>query len=145
MGVYEAQGLGKVIKFVTIIGAKPQFVKPVVLSRLVRSKPWKDQFQEILVHTGQHYDVNMSHCDLSYASSDEEADGVVYQDKFNTLAWKISGIINGILSKKYLSDTYLVKPFHKNMRTKIGKMPKFVGHYPNIKLEVINHSQAAFL
>lgn len=47
-------------KIITIIGARPQFIKAAVLSRLIRSDRWKDKFTEILIHTGQHYDVNMS-------------------------------------------------------------------------------------
>lgn len=47
-------------KIFTIVGARPQFVKAAVLSRLVRSDEWSDTFTEVLVHTGQHYDQNMS-------------------------------------------------------------------------------------
>lgn len=45
------------IKIVTIVGARPQFVKAAVVSRALASNP---QIDEVLVHTGQHFDANMS-------------------------------------------------------------------------------------
>ena len=46
---------GKTI--VTIVGARPQFIKAAVVSRALRAAPG---MREVLVHTGQHYDENMS-------------------------------------------------------------------------------------
>jgi len=45
------------VKIVTIIGARPQFIKAAVLSRLFTKT--KD-IDEVIVHTGQHFDANMS-------------------------------------------------------------------------------------
>jgi len=47
------------IKIVTIIGARPQIIKAAALSRAIVSK-FADSISEIIVHTGQHYDENMS-------------------------------------------------------------------------------------
>jgi UDP-GlcNAc3NAcA epimerase len=45
------------MKIVSVIGARPQFIKAATVSRVLRATPG---LQEILLHTGQHYDENMS-------------------------------------------------------------------------------------
>ena len=52
------------MRIVTVIGARPQFVKAAGLSRAIRvHNQGANQnlcIQDIIVHTGQHYDANMS-------------------------------------------------------------------------------------
>lgn len=43
------------MKVVTIVGARPQFIKAAAVSRVLR-----ERHTEVLVHTGQHYDYEMS-------------------------------------------------------------------------------------
>lgn len=47
----------KSLKIITIVGARPQFIKAASISRVFACK---EGLNEILVHTGQHYDENMS-------------------------------------------------------------------------------------
>ena len=50
----------KKIKLLTIVGARPQFIKAAMFSHCLIDLKFKDQFSEVMVHTGQHYDANMS-------------------------------------------------------------------------------------
>jgi len=47
------------IKILTVIGARPQIIKAAAISRAVREK-FADEVTEKILHTGQHYDENMS-------------------------------------------------------------------------------------
>ena len=47
------------IKTLTIIGARPQIIKAATLSRRIKNQ-YSSKVEEVLVHTGQHYDENMS-------------------------------------------------------------------------------------
>ena len=45
------------IKIATVIGARPQFIKASTVSRVIKYSP---HIQEFIIHTGQHFDSNMS-------------------------------------------------------------------------------------
>ncbi len=50
------------MKIVTVVGARPQFVKAAMVSRAIRehNNGCATPYEELLLHTGQHYDANMS-------------------------------------------------------------------------------------
>ena len=45
------------MKLVTIVGARPQFIKASVVSKAIKNQP---SIKEVIIHTGQHFDSNMS-------------------------------------------------------------------------------------
>ena len=45
------------IKILTVVGARPQFIKAAAVSRAIRET---DGLAEVMIHTGQHFDANMS-------------------------------------------------------------------------------------
>ena len=78
------------MKIVTIIGARPQFVKAAVVSRAFLQN---NHIEEIIIHTGQHYDPNMS------AVFFEEMN--IPQPHFNL---NINGLTHGSLTGKMLTE-----------------------------------------
>lgn len=77
-------------KIVTILGARPQFVKAAVLSRIIAEH---NNFTEVIVHTGQHYDSNMS---------------AVFFDEMNIPKPKYNLAVNG-LSHGAMTGQMLIK------------------------------------
>jgi UDP-GlcNAc3NAcA epimerase len=47
------------MKIVTVVGARPQFIKASAVSRMIRTH-YSNSIEEIIIHTGQHHDENMS-------------------------------------------------------------------------------------
>ncbi len=47
------------LKLLTVVGARPQFIKAATVSRTIANQ-YEGQIGEIIVHTGQHFDDNMS-------------------------------------------------------------------------------------
>jgi UDP-GlcNAc3NAcA epimerase len=53
----HGSGVGMPTKVVTVVGARPQFVKAATITRAIDQTP---DVQEVMIHTGQHFDANMS-------------------------------------------------------------------------------------
>ena len=47
------------LRVLTVIGARPQIIKAAAISHAVRTR-FAGRITETLLHTGQHYDANMS-------------------------------------------------------------------------------------
>ena len=47
------------LKIITVVGARPQFIKAAAVSRAISSQ-FSNQVEEKIIHTGQHFDENMS-------------------------------------------------------------------------------------
>ncbi|WP_345793236.1 UDP-N-acetylglucosamine 2-epimerase (non-hydrolyzing) [Thauera sp. JM12B12] len=78
------------LKILTIVGARPQFIKAAAVSRVIRNDH-AGTIEEILVHTGQHYDTNMSQVFF------DELD--IPHPKFNL---EISGGTHGVMTGRML-------------------------------------------
>ena len=78
----------------TIVGVRPQFVKAAVLSPILRK-----EHKEILVHTGQHYDDNMSAVffrELGLPEPDYKLQAC--SDRVNTVEDKVERITGNLIS-----------------------------------------------
>lgn len=57
VGLFHCNKVWHGMKIISLVGARPQFIKEALVGAAVRqSRAW----QHVLVHSGQHYDANMS-------------------------------------------------------------------------------------
>ncbi|WNB17746.1 non-hydrolyzing UDP-N-acetylglucosamine 2-epimerase [Marivirga arenosa] len=76
------------MKILTVIGARPQFIKAAVVSKAILDKPG---VEEIVVHTGQHFDPNMSEIFFNQLN--------IPKPKYN---YNINGMSHGAMTGKML-------------------------------------------
>lgn len=76
------------MKILTILGARPQFIKAASVSRVIKGR---DDIEEIILHTGQHFDVNMS--DIFFEQLD------IPRPDYNL---QISGLSHGAMTGRML-------------------------------------------
>jgi UDP-GlcNAc3NAcA epimerase len=76
------------MKVLTILGARPQFIKAATVSRAIQVR---QDIEEIIVHTGQHFDANMS--DVFFEQMD------IPRPKYNL---QIAGLSHGAMTGRML-------------------------------------------
>ncbi len=83
------------MKIVTVVGARPQFIKAAAVSRVFRSRTGAE---ELLVHTGQHYDADMSavffeQMDIPRPAHDLEVAGLPHGAMTGRMLEKIEAVL----------------------------------------------------
>lgn len=93
------------MKILTVVGARPQFVKAAVISREIikRNLSGKTHIREIMVHTGQHYDANMS--DIFFSEM-----GIPKPDFHLNIGGGTHGAMTGLMLEKIESILFQEKP-----------------------------------
>ncbi len=84
------------MRILTVIGNRPQFVKAAAVSRLLR-----ERHEEVLVHTGQHYDDELSRVffeELDVPAPDRQLDAGGGSNTEQTT--RILGLLEGVLSEE---------------------------------------------
>jgi UDP-GlcNAc3NAcA epimerase len=80
------------LKIFTVIGARPQFIKASVVSRLLKEK--SPNMRELIVHTGQHFDFEMSGIFFSQLKMDSEV--IFLNVNRNSNAVNLANIVLGL-------------------------------------------------
>lgn len=90
------------LRILSIIGARPQIIKSTALSRAIRG-PFAGRIQETILHTGQHYDENMSQVffdELGIPAPDVHL-GIGSGEHGSTTARMIEGIEQVLLRREH--------------------------------------------
>ena len=84
------------MKILTVIGARPQFVKAAAVSREIKKHP---EISEVIVHTGQHFDASMSdiffdEMDIPHPDYNLNIHGLTHGAMTGQMLEKLDGIIS---------------------------------------------------
>ena len=88
------------LKILTVIGARPQIIKSAAISRAVAG-PFAGKIEETVLHTGQHYDSNMS--EVFFQEMGMPAPGIQLGVGSDSHAVQIARMMEGI--EKHLLST----------------------------------------
>jgi len=115
---------------VTIVGARPQFIKAAALSRIFKNHL---EIEEIIVHTGQHYDAMMSDIFFDELDIPKPTYFLNVQEKFHgQMTGRMLGAIEDILIKEK-PDALIV--YGDTNSTLAGALAASKLHIPVIHIE----------
>ena len=89
------------MKIMHIVGARPNFMKIAPIMREMAKYP--NEFEQILVHTGQHYDANMS--DVFFDELDLPIPDVNLEVGSGSHAWQTAQIVKAAESRTFASHS----------------------------------------
>src|SRR3990172_4180541 len=115
---------------VTILGARPQFIKAAALSRIFKNHL---EIEEIIVHTGQHYDAMMSDIFFDELDIPKPTYFLNVQEKLHgQMTGRMLGAIEDILIKEK-PDALIV--YGDTNSTLAGALAALKLHIPVIHIE----------
>ena len=94
------------IKMATILGARPQFIKAAVISRVIRrfnSYSSDKKIKEVIIHSGQHYDIKMSKIFFDELK-------IPRPDYYLDINGKSHGAMTGLMLQKIEESLLKIKP-----------------------------------
>ena len=100
------------MKILTVVGARPQFVNAACVSRVIATKA---HVYEVLVHTGQHFDKNMS--DIFFKE---------IANRFGEYSHSLKFLYNNQLLKIIAHDLLCVSISKKNKSVELVFLPSEV-------------------
>ena len=108
--IKERKAVCRRLSIVSIVGARPQFIKLAPLSKRLR----EEGFREVIVHTGQHYDDNMS--DLFFKELE------IPEPDYNTNSTLAGALSASKLHIKLAHVEAGLRSFNKNMPEEINRI-----------------------
>ena len=109
----------KQFSLAVIVGARPNFIKVAPLFRTVADYP---QFKLSLIHTGQHYDRNMSDVFLKQLKLPEILTHLqVQEDRFSDRVGKMRLLLLQTLKKQGLRIIRVAQPVEAPANTRLSK------------------------
>jgi len=120
------------MKIVTIIGARPQLIKSAMISRAIKTST--APIEELILHTGQHYDTNMNEVffhNLGIRQPDWQLHCGGLANQAETLAAMLTGIEKALIESR--PDYTMV--FGDTTSTLAGALAASMLHIPVIHIE----------